>query len=276
MWSLLALFTAASGKMPPFQLAAICFAIGSLPGIGVFIARPERLKLLKQPVGAWATGIIGLFGYHFLYFTALRNAPAVEAGLISYLWPLFIVLGSSMLPGERLRVVHVLGALIGFAGTLLIVSRNGLNFDSQYTIGYLAALVCAFTWSTYSLMSRRFGDVPTDAVTGFCLATSVLSALCHMPLETTVWPQAMSEWLAIAGLGIFPVGLAFYAWDFGVKKGNIQILGVASYAAPVLSTLALVAAGFAEPSWRILLACVLVSGGALLAVSGTSFKKKPA
>jgi len=276
MWSLLALFTAASGKMPPFQLAAICFAIGSLPGIGVFIARPERLKLLKQPVGAWATGIIGLFGYHFLYFTALRNAPAVEAGLISYLWPLFIVLGSSMLPGERLRVVHVLGALIGFAGTLLIVSRNELNFDSQYTIGYLAALVCAFTWSTYSLMSRRFGDVPTDAVTGFCLVTSVLSALCHMALETTVWPQAMSEWLAIAGLGIFPVGLAFYAWDFGVKKGNIQILGVASYAAPVLSTLALVVAGFAEPSWRILLACLLVSGGALLAVSGTSFKKKPA
>jgi drug/metabolite transporter (DMT)-like permease len=276
MWALLALFTAASGKMPPFQLAAICFAIGSLPGIAVFIARPERLKLLKQPPAAWATGIIGLFGYHFLYFTALRNAPAVEAGLIAYLWPLFIVLGSSMLPGERLRIVHVLGALIGFAGTFLIVSRNGLNFDSQYTIGYLAALACAFTWSTYSLLSRRFGDVPTDAVTGFCLATSLLSAVCHLALETTVWPASASEWLAVLGLGLFPVGLAFYAWDFGVKKGNIQILGVASYAAPVLSTLALILAGFAEPSWQILLACLFVSGGALLAVSGTVLKKKPA
>jgi drug/metabolite transporter (DMT)-like permease len=276
MWALLALFTAASGKMPPFQLAAICFAIGSLPGIAVFIARPERLKLLKQPPAAWATGIIGLFGYHFLYFTALRNAPAVEAGLIAYLWPLFIVLGSSMLPGERLRIVHVLGALIGFAGTFLIVSRNGLNFDSQYTIGYLAALACAFTWSTYSLLSRRFGDVPTDAVTGFCLATSLLSAVCHLVLETTVWPASASEWLAVLGLGLFPVGLAFYAWDFGVKKGNIQILGVASYAAPVLSTLALILAGFAEPSWQILLACLFVSGGALLAVSGTVLKKKPA
>jgi drug/metabolite transporter (DMT)-like permease len=276
MWALLALFTAASGKMPPFQLAAICFAIGSLPGIAVFIARPERLKLLKQPPAAWATGIIGLFGYHFLYFTALRNAPAVEAGLIAYLWPLFIVLGSSMLPGERLRIVHVLGALIGFAGTFLIVSRNGLNFDSQYTIGYLAALACAFTWSTYSLLSRRCGDVPTDAVTGFCLATSLLSAVCHLALETTVWPASASEWLAVLGLGLFPVGLAFYAWDFGVKKGNIQILGVASYAAPVLSTLALILAGFAEPSWQILLACLFVSGGALLAVSGTVLKKKPA
>lgn len=276
MWALLALFTAASGKVPPFQLAAICFAIGTLPGLAVFAARPERLRLLRQPKAAWFVGVAGLFGYHFFYFTALRNAPAVEAGLISYLWPLLIVLGSSMLPGERLKLVHVLGALIGFAGTFLIVSRNGLNFDSRFMVGYLAALVCAFTWSTYSLVSRRFGDVPTDAVTGFCLATSALSALCHLALEETVWPASGTEWMAVVGLGLFPVGLAFYAWDFGVKKGNIQLLGVASYAAPVLSTFALIVAGYAEPSWQILLACLLVSCGALLAVSGNFARKQPA
>jgi len=280
MWSLLALFTAASGKMPPFQLSAICFAIGSLPGIAVFIARPARLKLLKQPLGAWAVGIIGLFGYHFLYFTALRNAPPAEAGIIAYLWPLLIVLGSAMLPGEKLRAVHVVGALIGFAGAVLIISGReggGAEFgDTQRYIGYAAAFACAFTWAGYSLLSRRFGEVPTDAVTGFCLATSILSAISHLALETTVWPQATSEWLAVLGLGIFPVGLAFYAWDYGVKKGNIQILGVASYAAPVLSTLTLIIGGFAQPSWLILLACILVTGGALLAVSGTFRKPKPA
>lgn len=280
MWSLLALFTAASGAMPPFQLSAICFAIGSLPGIALFIARPGRLKLLRQPAAAWATGIIGLFGYHFLYFTALRNAPAAEAGMIAYLWPLLIVLGSSMLPGERLKIVHIVGALIGFAGAILIVSARGDGSgtfgDAQRYMGYAAALACAFTWAGYSLLSRRFGDVPTDAVTGFCLATSILSLISHLLLETTVWPMAPTEWLAIAGLGIFPVGLAFYAWDYGVKNGDIQLLGVASYAAPVLSTLSLIAAGFAEASWQVLLACALVPGGALLAVSGTVFKKKAA
>ena len=83
MWSLLALFTAASGKMPPFQLSAVCFLIGSLPGMLVLIARPERARLLRQPAKVWVTGILGLFGYHFLLFMALRNAPAVEAGLIA-------------------------------------------------------------------------------------------------------------------------------------------------------------------------------------------------
>ncbi|OAP43474.1 hypothetical protein AU381_08765 [Sinorhizobium glycinis] len=274
MWSLLALFTAASGKVPPFQLSAICFLIGSLPGVIVLASKPERPALLKQPAKVWITGIAGLFGYHFLYFTALRNAPAVEAGLIAYLWPLLIVVGSALLPGERLRWYHVAGALAGLSGTILIVARNGVAFDEAYTLGYGAAFLCAFTWSGYSLITRRFGAVSTDVVTGFCLATSILSFLCHLGLEATVWPQTPFEWLAVAGLGLLPVGAAFYAWDYGVKNGDIQFLGVASYAAPVLSTLILILFGFAELSWRIAAACLLVTGGALLAAKEMIFRRR--
>ncbi|MBP2562867.1 drug/metabolite transporter (DMT)-like permease [Neorhizobium galegae] len=274
MWSLLALMTAASGKVPPFQMSAITFAIGSLPGIVLFIVRPERIAFLKQPPKVWITGIGGLFGYHFLYFTALRNAPAVEAGLIAYLWPLFIVVGSALLPGERLRWYHVAGAVAGLCGTIAIVSRNGLAFDDAYLLGYGAAFLCAFTWSGYSLLTRRFDRVSTDVVTGFCLGTSLLSLICHLALETTVWPANGSEWAAVAGLGLLPVGAAFYAWDYGVKNGDIQIIGAASYAAPLLSTLILVASGFAEPDWRILLACLLITGGAVLAARDM-FRPKP-
>lgn len=265
MWSLLALMTAASGKMPPFQLSAISFAIGSLPGLLLFAARPQRLRFLRQPPRVWIIGIAGLFGYHFLYFTALRSAPAVEAGLIAYLWPLFIVVGSALLPGERLRWYHVAGAVAGLAGTVSIVSRNGISFDDQYALGYGAAFLCAFTWSGYSLLTRSFDRVSTDVVTGFCLATSLLSLLCHLLLETTVWPASSGEWLAVVGLGLLPVGAAFYAWDYGVKNGDIQIIGAASYAAPLLSTLILVASGYAEPDWRIGVACLLITGGAVLA-----------
>lgn len=265
MWSFLALFTAASGRMPPFQLSAVTFAIGALPGVVLLLARPERLALLRQPFKVWFTGIIGLFGYHFLYFTALRNAPAVEAGLIAYLWPLMIVVGSALLPGERLRWHHVAGALCGLAGTVMILGGKGVSFDGAHGLGYGAALLCAFTWSGYSLATRRFARVSTDVVTGFCLATALLSLGCHLVLEATVWPEDGGQWMAVVGLGLFPVGAAFYAWDFGVKGGDIQILGAASYAAPLVSTLILLATGFAEPSLRIGVACILITGGALLA-----------
>jgi drug/metabolite transporter (DMT)-like permease len=53
----------------------------------------------------------------------------------------------------------------------------------------------------------------------------------------------------VLALGIGPVGAAFFTWDIGMKRGDIQLLGVASYAAPLLSTLALVAAGITKPSY---------------------------
>src|SRR5688572_11505727 len=150
MWSLLALFTAASGAVPPFQLAAMTFAIGALVGFA-WIAAKRRWRDLRQPGPVWAVGILGLFGYHALYFTALRNAPPVEAGLIAYLWPLLIVVFSALLPGERLRWFHVAGAILGLAGTILIVTKGGeVAFAAAYGVGYLAALGCAFTWSAYS------------------------------------------------------------------------------------------------------------------------------
>jgi len=265
MWSLLALLTASSGRVPPFQLAAMCFTIGTGVGTALIVVRPARLRALRQPLKVWLIGVLGLFGYHFFYFTALRNAPAVEAGLIAYLWPLLIVVGSALLPGEKLGWHHIAGAVAGLIGTVLIVSRNGLAFDDRFLLGYGAALVCAVTWSAYSLLSRRFGAVPTDIVTGFCAATALLALFCHLMLEQTVWPQGTGEWLAVAGLGLLPVGAAFYAWDYGVKHGNIQILGATSYAAPLLSTLILIASGVGRADWRIALACLLITGGAALA-----------
>lgn len=266
LWALLALFTDASGAVPPFQLAAMSFAIGALVGLAALLVRGQPLSALKADGRAWAVGVIGLFGYHFFYFTALRNAPAVDASLIAYLWPLFIVAGSALMPGERLRVHHVAGTLMGLAGTALIVTKGqGLSFDPAYGFGYAMAFFCAFLWSGYSLLSRRLADVPSDAVTGFCAATAVLALACHLALEETVWPATTLEWLAVLGLGLGPVGAAFYFWDHGVKQGNIQVLGASSYGAPLFSTLVLIAAGFAEATIIVLAACLLITGGAILA-----------
>ena len=271
MWALLALFTAGSGAVPPFQLAAMTFAIGAMPGLIALLIDRKRLLSLRQPARVWLIGIGGLFGYHFLYYTALRNAPAAEAGLIAYLWPMLIVVGSALLPTEKLRWFHIAGAVLAFTGCALLLDQSAGGYSGQYGAGHMAALFCAFFWSGYSLLSRSLGSVPTDTVTGFCAASAFLSLLSHLVFENTVWPQALSEWLAVLGLGLFPVGFAFYAWDYGVKRGNIQLLGVASYAAPVLSTIFLVIFGFAEASLMLAIACVLVAGGAMVASKDVLF-----
>jgi drug/metabolite transporter (DMT)-like permease len=266
LWSLLALFTALSGKIPPFQLAAMTFALGGALGALSWLARPGAARALRQPAEVWGLGVGGLFGYHALYFIAMKSAPPAEAGLVNYLWPLLIVLMSALLPNERLRPHHLVGALLGLFGTaLLFTGGRGLALADEHVPGFAAAFVAAFVWAGYSVLSRLFAAVPTDAVAGFCLATAALATAFHLAFETTVWPQGAVQWLAVLALGLGPVGAAFYAWDFGVKHGDIRVLGALSYAAPVLSTGFLVLAGFAAATPALGLATLLIAGGGLLA-----------
>ncbi len=275
LWSLLALFTVASAPVPPMQLTAMAFLVGTLPGLA-WTARSGGFGQLRR-LGwkVWAFGTAGLFGYHALYFSALRHAPPAEAGLIAYLWPLLIVLFSGLLPGERLAPGQVFGALMGFAGAALLISGGAAGFRAGAITGYLLALAAAFTWSGYSVLSRRLAGVPTAAVTIFCLMTALLSGAAHLLWEPTIWPETLLGWLAILALGLGPVGMAFYLWDIGVKHGDIQLLGVAAYGAPLLSTLILIGAGLAEPGPVLFAAAFLITAGALLAAR-SSFSSKSA
>src|SRR6201991_3125930 len=266
MWSLLAVMTGATGKIPAFQLAAMTFAIGAVTCALSRISRADAFKALRQPLVAWIVGVGGLFGYHALYFLALRFAPPAEAGLLNYLWPLLIVLFSSLLPGERLASHHIIGALLGLVGTVLLFAGNsGHGFAPGQVPGLIAAFVAAFVWAAYSVMSRKLKAVPTDAVAGFCAVTALLAAIVHGLVEVTVWPETTAQWLAIIALGVGPVGAAFYAWDIGMKRGDIRVLGAASYATPLLSTAFLIMAGFAKLSAAIAIAAVLIAGGGLIA-----------
>ncbi len=264
LWGLLALFTAATAGIPPFQVTAITFAIGGGIGLAI-VAAQGKLGLLRQPLPAMALGIGGLFGYHALYFAALKLAPPAEASLVAYLWPLLIVIFSGMLPGERLSPRHIIGALIGFAGVGVLAAGKGLaGFNPAHLPGYALAACCAVIWAGYSVLSRRMAEVPTEAVAGYCLATAVLAAICHALFETSLMP-ATSGWLALIALGLGPVGLAFFVWDIGMKQGDIRLLGVASYAAPIISTLALVLTGAAALTWALAIACLLIVAGAVVA-----------
>ncbi len=275
MWATLALLTTLSGRVPPFLLVALSFTIAfSLALAKWLILRDRGWRHLRQPAGVWALGIFGLFGYHAFYFTALRSAPAVEASLIAYLAPLLIILFSALLPGERLRWFHVLGAVTGLTGAgVLLAGGKGFSFQGEYWFGYLAAAACALIWSSYSVLSRRYAHVPSDIIGGYCGAAAVLALIFHLAFEPTIWPDGL-EWLAVLGLGLGPVGAAFFVWDHGCKRGDIKALGAAMYAAPLLSTILLVAFGRAAPTWLLAAACVLIAGGALVAAGDLLKRRK--
>src|SRR5262245_34624973 len=225
LWAALASLTAMAGPVPPFQLAAMTFSIGTLVGLGYATVTGQSLGLLRRvPPGAWGLGIYGLLAYHVCFFFAVQNAPPVEANLINYLWPLLIVLFSGLLAGRHggqgLTWRHLAGALLGFSGTGLILT--GAAGAPQWTgtlPGYVLAFAAALIWSSYSVLNRLYADVPSIAVIGSCAATAAGALVLHVLFEATRWPDGPAAWAAVLGLGLGPVGLAFYLWDTGVKRG---------------------------------------------------------
>lgn len=265
LWSSLALFTVLSGAIPPFQLLSISFFIASTIGLIMLKKQKKSFKDLKKiPLKVYLIGLYGLFGYHFFYFVAIKNAPAVEANLLNYLWPLLIVLFSALLPNEKLKWYHLLGTFLALIGALLLVSKGGkFEFEQEYLKGYLSALAAALIWSSYSVISKTLKHIPTFAVAGFCLLTAIFSLIAHLLLEQTVVPTVTQLFAAIM-LGLGPVGGAFYLWDFAVKNGDIKILGSLSYLAPLLSTLILVVVGSSELTSSVVLACVFIIFGSII------------
>jgi len=265
LWATLASLTALRGPIPPFETTAVVFTIGgSIVALAAVLR--GRAALLVPTWASFALGVYGLFAYHALYFAALTLAPPAEASLIAFLWALLTVLFSGLLPNHRLRAAHVIGALMGFAAAAILVhDKLGSTQSATAPLGFVLAFACAFVWSSYSVASRLLATVQSESIAVACLATAILAGISSLTFEQWTAPPDWISWAALIGLGVGPVGAAFLFWDIGMKKGNVPLLGVLSYAAPILSTLLLIALGLAQPTWALAVACVLMIAAAGIA-----------
>jgi drug/metabolite transporter (DMT)-like permease len=256
LWASLASLGVTLRHVPPFLLTGLALIIGSIP------AWPLA-RQWKVPGRTLALGVGGLFGYHLLLFVALRVAPAVEANLVNYLWPLLIVvLAPLFLPGLHLRPAHVLAALVGFAGAAIAILGGG-GASGAWSWGYLPALGSAVIWASYSLGTRRVAAFPTAAIGLFGLVSGLLSLACHALLEPRV-DLAPRDWALIAVMGLGPLGAAFFLWDKALKGGDARQIGILSYITPLASTTLLVLVTGRAFSGSIVLAAALIIGAAVV------------
>ena len=262
LWGSLAPLGFLLAHVPPFLLTGLGLLVGSLIALPLSGGKPSSLKV---PLRTLALGVYGLFGFHFLLFIALRHAPPVQANLVNYLWPLGIVLMAPLfLPGMRLRGLHVVAALLGFAGAALAILGGGGNaLQGGFAWGYLPALASAFVWASYSLLTQRVPPFPSAAIGLFGLVSGVLSLTCHGLLEPSVTLSDTDWWLIVA-MGLGPLGAAFYLWDAALKQGDARQIGVLSFITPLLSTLALLWVRQEAPSPSVLLAATMIIGAAVL------------
>ena len=266
LWATLASLGTALSHLPPFLLTGLALIIGSIPSWPLVLRDRSAWNV---PPRTLALGIYGLFGFHFLLFIALRHAPPVEANLVNYLWPLFmVVLAPALLPGLSLRPLHLVAATLGFAGAAIAIlgARDGSASGPVAAAGYwgfLPALGSAFIWASYSLWTKRVPSFPTTAIGLFGVVSGVLSLACHALLEPSATLSA-KDWLLVALCGLGPLGAAFFVWDMALKRGDARQIGILSYLTPLGSTALLLAVTGRTLTWSIGLAAGLIISAAVM------------
>lgn len=256
-----------TGDIPPLQIVALAFAVAALPTPLVWrLTGTDPLAAFRQPASVWLLTVTSLLGYHAFLYHAVQKAPAAPAALLQGCTPLLIVVGSALLPGERLRWWHLTGALAGLGGVwLLVAGQADPVMTSMDPLFYLAVVgMAAALWGVYSLLTRTLAEVPTSAMGVFYAGTAMAAGVGHLLFERWVTPSP-HEWAAIVALGLLPIGLALYLWDHGIKRGDLQALGVFSYVEPFLGVALVVMLGQGDFGWSLIGAGMLIVGGATLA-----------
>lgn len=267
LWATETTFVNFTIGIPPLQTVALAFLFAaSFSPIVWWVTGSHPLLAFRQPLRIWVLTVGSLVGYHSCIYYATQKAPLAAAALLQGTTPLMIVLGSAFLPGEKIRWWHLAGASLGFLGVICLietgVSETATSFDNVF---YLALIgVAAGLWGLYSVITRTLPEVPSSALGLFYFASSIVAFAGHFTLETWVQPTS-TEFLAIAGLGVLPMGLAIYFWDFGLKRGDIQALGAFSYVEPFIGALLVALITTATLSMSHFWSGLLVISGAIIA-----------
>jgi len=258
LWASLATLGAALNHISPLLITGLSLIIGS------FIALPlSRFKLKTMLVRPRIIllGIYGLFGYHAVLFAGLQQAPPVQANLVNYLWPLLIVVLAPLFFKElKLQFRHIAAAVVGFIGAALAI-LSGQQLTGGFSLGYLWAGLAAILWSTYSLGTKKIGNFPTPAIGLLALIAGALSLLAHL-----IWgsPAEISgyDWLWLLLLGLGPLGGSFFLWDYALKNGDPQRVGLIAFLTPLLSSVMLLVATGQPLSPLLALSAALILGAA--------------
>lgn len=200
------------------------------------------------------------------YLLAFSNAPAAEADIIIYLWPVLAVVCCSVIFREKILPRYWLAAAMGLTAVTAI-SAAKLQSGSALSVGHLCALLCAVSWAGYSVLAQRMKEVGTYIMGVIYGLMALLFGLYAFAQGIDFVSMTSTEILVL----LFHAGtitFAFNFWTVGVQQGKAKQLTVSCYMKPVLSLLLLNFFGFAELTPVILGACMLVALSGLIAQGG--------
>ncbi len=272
VWALWPAMAVRTAHVPPFALLAVAYGSAFVFLVGLRCARRQTAFGMFR--ASWRIHLITLLGIlisNVLYLFALRTVPAANANIVSYTWPLMIVVGGALLRWVEPNGRQWFGLLIGFGGAMVVI---GPAWHGDIAIsGYLLALGSGLAWAVYSLARMRLVGGPPDVFAAACAFAVPCCVGLHLLLEPAADPT-WREYLIAALIGGGPVGGANVLWDYGITRGDAKALAVFAYATPVFASFFLILTGDAVLTFPMVVGAGMVVVGALLGRHATTKQKE--
>lgn len=266
LWSVAPLLAELAHTSSPLQLTALTLLAGALATLPLSRRVPMTMLSKGWQLSVWLGVPLLIFGAVSSYFIGMRLAPAAEAALITYTWPVLFVLLSQWSRFGKLRMAGVIGALIAFSGAALLLLPQALSGGlGGATSGYALALLAACCWALYSWLGQTAPLALTPLLPRLLLIACAIAAGASLLMEGSIEVPSSDALLAGIALGLGPYGIAMVAWDKALRLGQASIVGSLAYGVPILAAALLVAAGMSVLDWRLPCAAILVVIGCLKA-----------
>ncbi len=207
-----------STAMPPLLLNGIRWTVSAAILLLLVRARGGRTPLVRHAPLLGLLGLVGMFLFSALTYLGLQQVPAAQAGMISGLIPIFIMLFGAALTGERPTAQGVVGTLLAVVGVLVLMAGK-LGHGAISGTGALELLVAAICWGAYTALGRRFKDRmgPLEMTAGAAVFGAIPSiAAGALSLQGATLHMTPVAWLAVAYVSTVASVVAYLAWNSGV------------------------------------------------------------
>lgn len=256
----------------PIEILFFRFVMGLL---ALLIVYPHRMKDTtgKQELTFVVAGLCGVCLYYLLENIALTYTMASNVGVIISVAPFFTAILSHLFlkKDEKLRVNFFIGFVVAMAGIALI-SFNGTRLQLN-PIGDLLALLAAFLWACYSILTRKisgfgYNTILTTRRVFFYGILFMIPALFLFDFKLELSRFAnMTYLLNILFLGLGASAFCFVTWNFAVKLLGAVRTSIYIYLVPVITVAASVLILHEPFAWMTGIGTVLTLAGLLLSES---------
>lgn len=230
-------------EFPPFSLAFFRFLIASFVIYGVMYKYETKdYTLRKKDLPIYVSlGLIGMFGYHVLFFISLKYTSAVNASMIAATNPLMTTVLASFLIKERLGIKKILSILLSLSGVMLVITGGSIEVIQSfgYNIGDLIMIIAVLCWAVYSVMVKRVVDnysplILTTYSFIVCTIALVPFVIYEKPL-TYMRNTSLVGWVAVIYMAIFPSVIGYLIQQVSIKSIGASRTSIFINLVPVFS-----------------------------------------